>query len=232
MEEINRHIYEQAKEYPDKIYALCAVDPRRGEKAIQLVEKAIQEWGMKGVKFHPTAGYYPDNLAFYPLYETCVELDVPLCSHTATTINAPLMSKFAHPIYLDTIAAKFPDLKFLMIHFGSISYTMNCLEIMACRPNIFAEFSGYQAHATTMPDSFLKTLRYILDAPTLIGPPIREKLMFGTDWPYLESIMDQKTGVNWFKGIPELAESQNIKFKQREIKNILAKNAEKFFKLK
>jgi len=232
IEEINKQVYEQVKEYPDKIHALCAVDPRRGEKAIQLVEKAVQEWDMKGVKFHPTAGYYPDDPAFYPLYEKCVELDIPLCSHTAATINAPFMSKFANPIYLDTVAAKFPDLKILMIHFGSLSYTMNCVEIMACRPNVHTEFSGYQAHATTMPDYFLKTLRYILDAPTLIGPPIREKLMFGTDWPYLETIMDQKTWVEWFNNIPQLAETLNIKFKQREIKYILAKNAEKFFNLK
>lgn len=232
IEEINKWVYEQTSEYPDKLYSLCAVDPRRGVKAINLVEKSIYDWEMRGVKLHPTAGYYPDDPKFFPLYEKCMELDIPICSHTAITINAPFMSKFADPIYLDTIAAKFPDLKIVMIHFGSLSYTMKCVEMMACRPNIYAEFSGYQAHAMTMPDNFLKTLRNILDAPSLLGPPIKNKLFFGTDWPYLETLMDQKSWVNWFINIPELAQSYDIKFKQREIKNILSKNAEKFFKLK
>lgn len=232
IEEINEWVAKEAEQYPDKLYTLCAVDPRRGEKAVKLVEKAVTEWCMKGVKFHPTAGYYPDDPAFFPLYEKCVELDVPVCSHTAALINAPFMSKYADPIYLDTLAAKFPDLKILLIHFGSLSYTMKCVEIMVSRPNIYAEISGYQAQALIMPDSFLKTLRYIFDTPAFLGPAVKDRLMFGTDWPYLETFMDQKSWVEWVKNIPESAKEYGLKFKQREIKNLLGKNAEKFLKLR
>ena len=232
IEEKNEWVAKEAEQYPDKLYTLCAIDPRRGEKAIKLLEKAVTKWGMKGLKLHPTAGYYPDDPAFYPLYEKCVELDVPVCSHTAALISAPFMSKYADPIYLDTIAAKFPDLKILLIHFGSLSYTMKCVEIMASRPNIYAELSSYQAHALIMPDYFLKTLRYIFDAPAFLGKPLRERLMFGTDWPYLETIMDQKVWLEWIQNIPETAQEYGLKFKQREIKNLLYRNAEKFLQLK
>lgn len=186
---------------------------------------------MKGVKFHPTSGFYPDDPAFYPLYEKCVELDVPVCSHAAASISAPLMSKYADPIYLDTIAAKFPDLKILLIHFGSLSYTWKCVEIMVSRPNIYAEFSGYQAQALIMPENFLKTLRSILNTPPFLGSALKERLMFGTDWPYLETFMDQKTWVEWFKTIPEKGNKYGLRFKQREINNILDRNAKKFLKL-
>jgi predicted TIM-barrel fold metal-dependent hydrolase len=232
IEEKNEWVAKEAEQYPDKLYTLCAVDPRRGDKAIKLVEKAITKWGMKGVKFHPTAGYYPDDPEYYPLYEKCVELDVPVCSHTAALINAPFMSKYADPIYLDTLAAKFPDLKIQLIHFGSLSYTMKCVEIMAARPNVYADLSGYQAHALVMPDYFLKTLRYIFDTPAFLGTPLRERLMFGTDWPALETLMNQKTWVEWIQNIPETAQEYGLKFKQREIKNLLYRNAEKFFQLK
>ena len=50
IEEINRWIARQAEEYSDRLVALCAVDPRRGERAIKLLEKAVVEWGMKGIK--------------------------------------------------------------------------------------------------------------------------------------------------------------------------------------
>ncbi len=79
---------------------------------------------------------------------------------------------------------------------------------------------------------FLKTLRYIFDAPTFLGKPLRERLMFGTDWPYLETIMDQKVWLEWIQNIPEKAQEYGLKFKQREIKNLLYRNAEKFLQLK
>ena len=40
IEEKNQWVVKQAAEYPDKLYTLCAVDPRRGEKAIKLAKKA------------------------------------------------------------------------------------------------------------------------------------------------------------------------------------------------
>ena len=103
---------------------------------------------------------------------------------------------------------------------------------MVARPNIYAEISGYQAQALIMPDSFLKTLRSIFDTPAFLGPAVKDRLMFGTDWPYLESFMDQKNWVEWVKNIPELAKEYELKFKQREIKNLLGKNAEKFLNFK
>ena len=225
IEEKNQWVAQQVSIYPDKLFALCAVDPRRGKKAIELVEKAVNEWGMIGVKFHPTAGYYPDNPDFYPLYDKCVELDVPVCSHTAATIGAPFMSKYADPIYLDTIAAKFPDLKILMIHFGSISWSYKCTELLFSRPNLYAEFSGYQAQAILFPENFLKLLRAVLNTP------LREKIMFGTDWPYMENFLNQKAWVEWFRNIPEKAQEYGLKFRKREIENILDKNAKKFLNI-
>jgi len=68
IEEINHWIASQAEEFSDRLLALCAVDPRRGKRAIKLLEKAVLEWDMKGVKLHPTVGFYPDNPEFFPFY--------------------------------------------------------------------------------------------------------------------------------------------------------------------
>jgi hypothetical protein len=227
VEELNKWVAEQTEQYPNKLTSLCAVDPRRGKEAINLVEKAVEEWGMKGVKFHPTAGYYPDDPKFFPLYEKCVELNVPLHSHTAATITAPMVSKYADPIYLDTIAAKFPELKIILVHFGSLSYTYKCAEIMGSRPNVYAEVSGYQAQALAMPEYFLKSLRNILNMPALLGKPLKDRIMFGVDWPYLETVMPIQKWVEWIKNIPEKAKEYGLKFSNREINKILSENAKK-----
>jgi uncharacterized protein len=231
IEEMNQWVAKQADEYSDKLKALCAVDPRRGEKAIELIEKAVQEWGMIGVKFHPTSGFYPDDPQFYPLYEKCVELSVPLHSHTAVTISSPMVSKYADPIYLDTIAAKFPELKIILVHFGSLSYTLKCAEIMGSRSNVYAELSGYQIQAYSMPEYFLKTLRGVLNMKALLGAPLKERIMFGTDWPYLETALDSKEWVQWVKDIPEKGKQYGLTFTQEEINNILNENAQNILKL-
>jgi len=231
IEESNKWVAEQTQKYPDRLIPICAIDPRRGKKAVELLDKAVNKWEMRGLKFHPTAGYYPDDPNFFPLYKKCIELDVPLFSHTAATIGPPFMSKYADPIYLDTLAAKFLDLRIVLIHFGSLSYTYKCMEIMSCRYNLFAELSGYQFQARIMPERFLKILRTVFDSPPLLGSAIKERIMFGTDWPFLETVMDQKTWVKWLQSVPEKGQDFGLKFKNREIKKILYLNAEKFLKL-
>ena len=231
VEEMNKWVAKQADEYPDKLASLCAIDPRRGERAVKLLEKAVEEWGMKGLKFHPTAGYYPDDRKFFPLYEKCVELDVPLYSHTAAVISSPMESKYADPIYLDSVAANFPDLKIVMVHFGGMNWTLKAAEIMTSRPNVYAEISAHQVAAAGMPQYWLTTLRNLLNVPSLLGSPLKDRIMFGTDWPYLLTVMGDDAWVNWVKNIPEKAKEYGLKFTQEEISKILSENAKKILKL-
>jgi predicted TIM-barrel fold metal-dependent hydrolase len=231
VEEMNQWVAKQAGEHPDKLVALCAVDPRRGERAIKLVEKAVKEWGMKGVKFHPTAGFYPDDSAYFPLYQKCVELDVPLYSHTAALITAPLESKYADPIYLDSVAARFPDLKIVMLHFGGLNWTFKCAEIMTARSNMYSEISGHQVAAVGMPEYELRTLRNLLDIPALLGPSIRDRLMFGTDWPYIVSVMSDDAWAEWVRKIPEKGKDFGLRFTQEEVNKILGGNAKRILML-
>lgn len=231
VEEMNKWVAEQANQYPDKFETLCAVDPRRGERAIKLVVKAVEEWGMKGVKFHPTAGYYPDDPRFFPLYEKCVELGVPLYSHTAALINAPMESKYADPIHLDSVAANFPELKIIQIHFGGLNWTLKCIEIMTSRANVYAELSGHQVAAAGMPKYWLTLLRNAFDIPSLLGSSLKERIMFGTDSPLLTTAMSDDAWVNWIKKIPEKAKEYGLNFTQEEVNKILSENAKKLLKL-
>ncbi len=231
IEEVNRWIASQAEEYSDRLVALCAVDPRRGERAINLLEKAIEKWGMKGVKMHPTAGFYPDDSKFFPFYEKCVELDVPIHTHVASLTPPLLESKYADPVYLDGVAANFPELKIIMIHFGGLSWNKKCIELMCSRPNIYTEISSHQINALTMPQKWLINLRGILDTPPMLGPPLKDRIMFGSDWPYLEYAMKEDVWVNWIKNIPEEGKKYDVKFTNKEIKKILGDNAKKILKM-
>ena len=52
-------ILAQAQErHPERIIAFYGIDPRR-PGAPEKFERAIEEWGMGGIKLHATAGYFP-----------------------------------------------------------------------------------------------------------------------------------------------------------------------------
>lgn len=116
IEEQNQEYAKMAEQYPDRLIPFFGIDPRR-EGVLQLFEKAIDKWEMKGLKFHPTSGFYPNDKACYPLYERCQDLNLPVIVHTGP-IFSPLKSKFAKPIYLDDVAADFPDLTLIAAHLG------------------------------------------------------------------------------------------------------------------
>ncbi|MFX1256766.1 MAG: amidohydrolase family protein [Promethearchaeota archaeon] len=231
VEEMNHWVADQVNEYPDKLKALCAVDPRRGEKAIQLVEKAVTDWGMIGVKFHPTSGFYPDNPAFFPLYEKIVELDVPLHSHTSLYSVTMMSGKYADPMYMDGVAANFPDMKIVLIHFGAKEWLAKCVTLMSARPNVYAELSGQQSQARFFEKWFIENLSGVLNMSGIVSGAFKDRIFFGTDWPLLENVMESKRYIEWYKNLPEKAKEYNFRIRQRDIKRILGENAQKFLKL-
>lgn len=227
---MNQWVANQVNEYPDKLKALCAVDPRRGEKAINLVEKPITEWGMVGVKFHPTTGFYPDDPAYFPLYEKIVELDVPLHSHTSAYSLPMMAGKYADPIYLDGVAANFPDLKIVLIHFGGMEWMFKCTALMSARPNVYAELSGQQTSCKFWEKKFIENIGGILSMSGITSGAFKERIFFGTDWPLLERQMEGKIFLEWIKNLPEKAKEYNISIKREDINMILGENAQKFLK--
>jgi len=227
VEELNSWVASEIAEYPDKLYGLCGVDPRRGERAIKLVEKAINEWGMKGVKFYPPCGFYPNDPGFFPFYEKCIELDVPIFSHTAVYVPPLMEGIFGDPIYLDSVAAKFPDLKIVLVHLGGESWVHQAIEIIMARPNVFGEISGQQVRMLTDPKKLVKILKRFFLGPGLLN----DKIMFGTDWPLLEGDITDKQYLERFKQLPETAQEYGINFKRSDIRKFLGKNAMKLLKL-
>ncbi len=230
VEEMNQWFAHQVAEYPDRLYSLCAVDPRRGERAIKLLEKAVEEWDMKGVKLYPTCGFYPDDPAFDPFYNKCVELDVPIFSHTTPFGLTLLEGKYANPIYLDGVAARFPDLKIVFIHFGGLDWMLKAVSIMQARPNVYADISANQGQALYWTAQYISNLNSIINSKSILAP-FSDRIMFGTDWPALDAIMISKDWVDWVKNLPEKGKEYGFNFKQEDIQKILELNAKKLLKL-
>jgi len=111
-------VYEAIKDHPGRLYGLAGYDPLKIHESVAKVEKAVKEWGFRGVYIH-TYGYglRPDDRKYYPLYETCLSLDIPVSVQVGHSLEL-LPSEVGRPIYLDEVALDFPGLVLIGSHTG------------------------------------------------------------------------------------------------------------------
>jgi predicted TIM-barrel fold metal-dependent hydrolase len=148
----NDYVAQMVKDYPEAFLGAWAmIDPWKGKVAIRELERAVKELGLMGLKFQQLIqGFFPNDRQFYPLYEKCVELKVPVMFHTgfgASGAGAPggggYHLKYTKPIpYIDDVAADFPDLKVIMAHPGW-PWTNELIAVLLHKGNVFSELSGW-----------------------------------------------------------------------------------------
>lgn len=178
----NDYVASMPKRFPEAfIGSFGSVDPWKGEWAVQEAERCITELGMMGIKFQGAAqAFYPNDRRFYPLWEKCVELGVPIQLHTGTTgLGAGMPGgggiklKYTRPIpYIDDVAADFPDLKIICLH-PSYPWQDEAIAMAIHKPNIFFDLSGWA------PKYFPEVLK------KEIKSRLKDRVMFGSDYPIL-----------------------------------------------
>ena len=217
--EQNRIFGEVAEKQGKRLVHLVAVDPRRKD-AVAILEKGVTEQGARGLKLHPTAGFYPDDPVCYPLYHKALELGVPILFHTGTQ-PAPMKAKYSRPILVDGVAAEFPDLKIIMAHVGHCWWE-EALALAGTKWNLCVDFSGWQRVFMHDPGKFYAMLRTALDE---IGP---WRVMYGTDNPYLKLMLPSK---DWIAGVQAAVESKQFSFSKEEIDIVMGPAAAKLFQI-
>jgi uncharacterized protein len=211
IEEQNRIVGKAAARLPDRLVSFFSIDPRR-DGALELFKKGIEDWGMKGLKLHPTAGFYPYDPACYPFYEKCVEYGIPVIFHTGSQ-PAPMKFRFTQPIHVDDVAADFPDLPIIMAHVGHQLW-QEALMVAGIKSNIYFDFSGWQLFLNSHPQEFYRMLRRVIDD---IGP---WRVFFGTDGPYLNAVCPVE---KWVQTImePDLSSCPEVSFTDEEKRIIM-----------
>jgi len=218
--EANNIYAEVARKSNNRLVAFVGVDPRRPE-AVEIFQKGVKEWSMKGLKLAPFCGFYPNDENCYKLYRVAQELGVPVLVHTGPE-GKPFYSKYCYPIYLDEVASDFPELKIILAHAG-FCWWREALKIAAVQHNIYLDIAGWQTASFRRPVSeFYTPLRIMIDT---VGPL---RILFGSDWPALRLFRGGQ--VNWvkaFKEPPEMLRENGLTFTKEEIDAILGNNAAK-----
>lgn len=214
--EVNKMIADAARNNPDRLVALAIVDPRR-PGALKHVEKCIEEWGMKGLKMHPAAGFYPTDEVLYPFYERCANWGVPIVFHSGAQPAAPVRLDPQRPLFIAEAATKFPNTKMIIAHVAMDLWN-EAVMYGKLIPNIYFDVSVHQNRYVEGSEKFYQWLRHLIDQ---CGA---EKIMWATDHPLPSAILSPDLWVRVF------TERQiDITFSDREIEMIMGGTANQVF---
>ena len=210
----NEEVAESAAEHGDVAIPFASIDPARGKMGVREARRLIKDFGIKGFKFHPIIqGFYPNDPDVYPLYEVIADAGLPALFHTGQTgIGAGMRGggglklKYANPMYLDDVAADFPELPIIMAH-PSVPWQDEQLSVATHKPNAYIDLSGWS------PKYFEAKL--VQSANTLL----KNKVLFGSDNPVIQP-------ERW------LADFEKLPVKPEVRPLILKENAVKLLKLK
>ncbi|MGH9571201.1 MAG: amidohydrolase family protein [Candidatus Angelobacter sp.] len=188
----------------DRFIAFSNVDPRRGKEGLDLFEKAVREWGFRGMKLYAPCGYSPDDRMLFPYYEICRELHLPVLTHVGPT-TATLSFRSTQPHYVEDAAFHFPEINFILGHAAVTHYEEAAL-LAQYRPNIYLDLSGFQTAINR--DEFKSIMRWH------ITRGLARKLLFGTDWPIHRFWGSQRT---WVEQLTALHSEGILTDEQRDL---------------
>ena len=201
---------------PDRFIGFCGVDPRR-DNALELFKRSVEEWGAKGLKFIPFAGFYPDGEEAYPLVEKAAEWNLPLVSHVGPEFP-PFDPKYAEPSRLVRILIDFPNLQVIAPHLGMARWR-ELIEVSKLSQNLTCDVSGLQLGAAASFSRFCHILRRAIDGFGM------HRVMFGTDDPAFGPFVSKKRWAEMIKNLPHNP-PEGVSFTQEEIDALLHGNAQ------
>ena len=198
-----------ARDHPDAFLGFASVDPWKGDAAIVELERSVRDLGLRGLKLHPTAqAFRPDSQRVAPLWETAAAFGIPVTVHTGFTgLGAGMRGggqmklAWSRPLYLDGVAADFPDLQIVMAH-PAWPWQDEQLAVALHKPNTWIDLSGWSPK------------RFAPELVREIKGQLQDRVLFGTDYPFLRH-------EQWLSAFAELGISDDITEK------VLLRNAER-----
>ncbi len=119
-----------AAQVNDRIIPCACVSPALGDEAVQELERALAQDGMKGLKLMPPRhGYQIIQSLVDPIMEIARAHKVPVTIHSQ---NSP-----AHPLEIAVLAGRFSDIPIIMDHMGHRYWGESALAAARQQDNIW-----------------------------------------------------------------------------------------------
>jgi predicted TIM-barrel fold metal-dependent hydrolase len=175
--------------------AIGIADPRRTDAAwLKAVEAQIVGNRSKIVAFKAYLGYLhfgPEAPGYIPYYKLAEKYDLPVIVHTGDNWSTTAKVKYAHPLRMDEVAVDFPEVRFVLAHFGN-PWLTDAAEVIFKNPNVWADLSGLFVGGDEEIQAILGEAKIPDSAPGLLITDLKKaigyvgdprKFLYGSDWP-------------------------------------------------
>jgi predicted TIM-barrel fold metal-dependent hydrolase len=199
MREVNQWGCGVRQRFPRLLPFSCISKEFGDAQAMAAEVELVAGQGACGIKFHPGMfSFYPCDQDFWPMYEKCQELGLPIVAdsgpwpapHILVEFPSPVAAAAAHagaqyaqPQNWAPVLEAFPRLKVVLAHLGSAWWDER-VELAQKYPNVYFDTSQgfaapdrvpYCAHRALAEEDVVRIFRKI-------GV---DRIMFGTDFPAL-----------------------------------------------
>ena len=186
----NDHIADLQDKYHDRIVGVAGVDVSGvAHNPIDEIEKSVKNLGLKGICIEPTvslsqlrkasekrsnvivrAGLSPADPRLYPIYEKCIELNMPVLIFTTPWAGRDYDDYT--PASLDRVAADFPSLKIVAPH-GGWPHVVEIAAVAFKHPNFYISADMF----TFFPGShvYVEIMKH---------PSLQDQFLFGSSYPF------------------------------------------------
>jgi predicted TIM-barrel fold metal-dependent hydrolase len=167
----NELVRDSVAKFPEKLVGYVWPNPNEGERAVDLVRRALGEWKFKGIKLHPLVhAFLPNDEVVHPIMEEARRFKVPVAIHSG---HPP----FSLPWSIGELAENFKDVTILMLHMGHGHgvYIQAAINTAKRIDNIFLETSGMPMHTK------------IKEAVNVVG---ENRVMYGSDIPFHDPLVE------------------------------------------
>jgi predicted TIM-barrel fold metal-dependent hydrolase len=169
----DRYVAEYVAAQPERLIGFLSVDPTQPGWEEEL-RFGHHELGLQGIKLLPMyAGFRPDEPRLDPLWSYASDYRLPVLLHTGTTFIAQAPLECTLPRHLDTVAARWPEVRIIMAHLGH-PYEGECVVVARKHPHVYADISALHYRPFQLYHSLMLVQEY----------GVWDKVLFGTDYPF------------------------------------------------
>jgi predicted TIM-barrel fold metal-dependent hydrolase len=143
---------ELKRRHPNRIFLYGGISPLQGQKALDDLDRQVEQWGIIGLKLYPVDVIdgevrvlrFDDHEILYPVLDRCRRHGIKVVAvHKAMPLGAVAMDPFRNSD-IDYAAIDFPDISFEIVHSGFAFLDEAAFQI-ARFPNVYV---GLESTAT------------------------------------------------------------------------------------
>ncbi|KDC79456.1 amidohydrolase family protein [Bordetella bronchiseptica MBORD635] len=139
----NERLAQIQDQYAGRFVCFAGIDvSNTAHNAVEETVCSIKSLGLKGIFIEPGRQIQstPDDERIFPVYEKCIELDIPVNLMSGPYAGADI--GVSDPLYVDRLCTRYPELKIILGH-GGYPYVQQILGVAFKHTNLFVSPDMY-----------------------------------------------------------------------------------------